>query len=90
MGVDMYPTCNQEVKSTPLEEVVNRTMCTQTQAEESLEPENEQSTTYIKKANYLLEVCSASRKNKQRRVRLSNGRRPSVFQKQTTRVPKVC
>ena len=39
LGLDLYPTCNQEVKSTPLKDVVHRTVGTQTRADESLDPE---------------------------------------------------
>ena len=38
MGVDLFPTCNQEVKSTLLKQVAHRTTGTQTETDESIEP----------------------------------------------------
>ena len=44
MGVDLSPTGNQVVKSTPLRQVVHRTVGTQTGTDDSLEPVNNHST----------------------------------------------
>ena len=47
MGVDLFPTCNQEVKSTPLKQVAHRKTGTQTEADESTDPGNKHATTSI-------------------------------------------
>ena len=58
MGEDLFPTGNQVVKPTPLRQVVNRTIGTQTGTDEPVnnhftmqtippKPENDQSTTYV-------------------------------------------
>ena len=47
MGVDLFPTCNQEVKSTLLKQVAHRTTGTQTETDESIEPGNKLATTSI-------------------------------------------
>ena len=44
MGEDLFPTRNQVVKPTPLRQVVHRTIGTQNETDESLEPVNNQST----------------------------------------------
>ena len=47
LGVDMFPTCSQEVISTPLKQVAHRTTGTQTEADQSTEPGNNYATTSI-------------------------------------------